>query len=383
MAMNGNWSCMRIPILPSVVIGCSTRMMTNILSVPVSTPAMPRFLAAQVLSTLVGYQPSTFWAALTAAPNGLLIYNTSAGPTLSLLTWMDRTGKQLGRIGQPAIQCNPTLSPDGTRVAVDISDPKANNVDVWVESAAGTGNSRFTFDPAEDVAGVRSRDGKTVVYRSAGGSTGAAALVLKPANGLERENKIFAYPGGDDTIPNSWSPDDQQILLTHQSSSGYRLELLPRTAGAKPVGFQTGHGNQVSGMISPDGKWVAYASDESGTWEIYVTTFPSAVGKWQVSRAGGTEPRWRGDRKEIFYLGAGGMLTAAPVNTEAGFSTGTPVSLFQFHGRAAISSTDVFSYDVSKDGKKFLVNRYVKPDQITPLTIVLNARANPDTGIAP
>jgi hypothetical protein len=129
-------------------------------------------------------------------------------------------------------------------------------------------------------------------------------------------------------------------------------------------------------MISPDGKWVAYASDESGTWEIYVTTFPGAVGKWQVSRGGGTEPHWRGDGKEIFYLGPSGMLTAVPVSTEGTFSTGTAASLFQFHGRARISSTDNFSYDVSKDGKRFLVNRYVKPQHISPLSIVLNANAN-------
>ena len=120
---------------------------------------------------------------------------------------------------------------------------------------------------------------------------------------------------------------------------------------------------------------MAYASDESGNWEIYVTTFPGAVGKWQVSRGGGTEPRWRGDGKEIFYLGPTGTMTAVPVSTMGTFSTGTPAPLFQFHGRAAISSTDVFSYDVAKDGKRFLVNRYVKPASITPLTIVLNAGA--------
>ena len=126
-------------------------------------------------------------------------------------------------------------------------------------------------------------------------------------------------------------------------------------------------------MISPDGKFVAYSSDESGDWEIYVTTFPGAAGKWQVSRGGGTEPRWRGDGKEIFYLGPMGMLTGVPVSTVGTFSTGTPTPLFQFHGRAPISSTDVYSYDVTRDGKRFLVNRYVKPERVTPLTIVLHA----------
>jgi eukaryotic-like serine/threonine-protein kinase len=327
-----------------------------------------------VIANAVAFQPSTYWVALTAATNGTLIYNTSAEAALSVLTWMDRTGKQLGQIGEPAVQCNPSLSPDGSRVAVDISDQKANNVDIWLESTAGGSNSRFTFDPSEEVVGVWSRDGKTLVYRSAGGNVGFTGLLLKPANGLESERKILKGKASDDMVPNSWSPGDQQILFTHQSLSGYRLELLP-SAGGNSMPFQAGPGNQTNGMISPDGKWVAYASDESGSWEIYVTTFPGAAGKWQVSRGGGTEPRWRGDGKEIFYIGPTGMLFAVPVMSQAGFSTGVPVSLFQFHGRAAISSTDVFSYDVAKDGKRFLVNRYVKPEKVTPLTIVLQTAA--------
>jgi hypothetical protein len=152
------------------------------------------------------------------------------------------------------------------------------------------------------------------------------------------------------------------------------LELV-LADGTASTPFLPGPGNQSNGEVSPDGKWVAYASDESGNWEIYVTIFPSGVGKWQVSRGGGTEPRWRGDGKELFYLGPTGTMTAVAVSTVGTFSTGTPTPLFQFHGRAAISSTDVFSYDVSKDGKRFLVNRYVKPASITPLTVVLNASA--------
>jgi hypothetical protein len=120
---------------------------------------------------------------------------------------------------------------------------------------------------------------------------------------------------------------------------------------------------------------VAYASDESGNWEIYVTSFPSAAGKWQVSRGSGTEPRWRGDGKEIFYIGPGGMLMAVPVNGESTFETGTPAPLFQIRGRAPISSTDIFTYDVSKDGKRFLVNRYVKPEHVAPLTILLHVQS--------
>jgi len=324
-----------------------------------------------VIANSVSVQPSTYWSSLTAAENGSVIYNVSAGAALSVLTWMDRSGKMLGEIGAPAVQCNPTISPDGSRVAVDISDPKANNVDLWLEGVNGGSSSRFTFDPAEEVVGVWSRDGKTLAYRSAGGTVAAGGVMLKFANGLESERQITKIPDADDLIPNSWTPDDQQILITHQTpTSGYYLELIS-TSGKHPVPFMKGAGSVTNGMISPDGKWVAYESDESGSWEIYVTTFPGAAGKWQVSRGGGIEPRWRRDGKEIFYLGPSGMLTAVPVSTLGTFASGSPVALFQFHGRAAISSTDVFSYDVTKDGKRFLVNRYVKPEKIEPLTILL------------
>ena len=330
---------------------------------------------AKAIANYVSVQPSTYYAALTAAPNGTLIYNTTPGAALSVLTWMDRSGKVISTLGEPAVQCNPTISPDGSRLAVDISDEKASNVDVWLQNASGGGSSRFTFDPAEEVVGVWSRDGKTVAYRSAGGTVGQGSyLFAKAANGLERERQIIKFDTTDDIIPNSWSSDDRQILSTRQTANGAHLELINYVDGGHSR-FQPGNGNQVNGMISPDGKWVAYASDESGSWEVYVTTFPGAAGKWQVSRGGGTEPRWREDGKEIYYLGPTGMLTAVPVSTVGSFATGTPTPLFPFHGRAVISSTDVFSYDVSKDGKRFLVNRYVKPERIEPLTIVLHAGA--------
>ena len=325
-----------------------------------------------VVANLVGFQPSTYWSAFAVAQNGTLIYNTSVGAAQSVLTWMDRTGKVLGRIGDPGIMANPTLSPDGSRVAVDISDQKANNVDIWIEGTTGAGNSRFTFDPSEEVVGVWSRDGRMLAYRMA--DAGGASLYLKSTTGLEPERRRFTIPIGtmDDIIPNSWSLDDRQILCTRQSASGDRLALLP-VAGGEPTRFLTSKGSEANGQISPDGKWVVYASDESGNWEIYVTSFPGAAGKWQVSRGGGTEPRWGGDGKEVFYIAPSGMLMAVPVNGESTFTTGTPSPLFQIHGRAPISSTDVFSYDVAKDGKRFLVNRYVKPDHVAPLTILLNA----------
>jgi Tol biopolymer transport system component len=331
----------------------------------------------RVVADVIGYQPSTYWSAFTVATNGTLVYNSAIGAGQSALTWMDRSGKILGRVGESGTMANPTISPLGNRVAVDISDEKSNNIDIWIESTTADGNSRFTFDPAqEDVVGVWSRDGSTIAYRmtNADGTT----LCLKSASGLEREKKRYTLPFNiADIVPNSWSLDNQHILCNEQSPTGNHLVLLPVASG-EPTTLLNSKASSANGQISPDGKWVTYTSDESGSWEIYVSSFPGAQGKWQVSRGGGTEPRWRGDGKEIFYIAPSGMLTAVPVNGETTFATGTPNALFQVHGRAPISSTDIFTYDTAKDGQRFLVNRYVKPEHVAPLTIVLNA-GNPDS----
>jgi len=320
----------------------------------------------------VGYQPSTYWGAFTVAENGTLVYNTSSGFALSALTWCDRAGKELGRVGDPGVLANPAISPDGNSVAVDVTDVKANNVDIWIYGLKNGATSRFTFDPSEEVAGVWSRDGSVIAFRSDASGT---AVELKKAQGFEPQKVIQVRGGSDDLIPNSWSPDDKEILTTLQLGGGGSHLVLVPASGGNMEPFLTSNASVTSGQISPDGKWVAYASNESGDWEIYATTFPRAEGKWQISRGGGTEPRWGGDGKEVFYIGARGTLMAVPVNTKGAFSTGVPAPLFQIHGRAQISSTDLFTYDVAKDGKRFLVNRYAKPERIAPLTVVLNSSA--------
>jgi Tol biopolymer transport system component len=320
----------------------------------------------------VGFQPSTYWAAFTVSDNGTVVYNTSIGATLSQLTWYDREGKELGTLGQAGEMANPALSPDDNFVALDRTDIKAANVDIWIEDVKKGTASRFTFSPAEEVDPVWSRDGKEIAYRSI---VKHATVVVKNVRGMEPERVVTesAVEGAQERIPNGWSLDDQTILCTGQlNGAGASLWTVP-AAGGQWAPFLNGKASYTSGQVSPDGKWVAYASNESGDWEIYVTTFPKATGKWQVSRGGGTEPRWRGDGNEIFYLGARGMLIGVEVSRGERFSTGMPRTLFPFTGRAQISSTDLFSYDVTKDGKRFVVNRYKKAEAVSPLTVVLHA----------
>jgi eukaryotic-like serine/threonine-protein kinase len=333
-----------------------------------ATPGEPQAVADQV-----GFQPATYWGAFAVADNGTVVYSSTVGAALSVLTWYDRTAKELGHIGDVGVLANPALSPDNSQVAADIADARASNVNIWLSDLKHTTSSRFTFGQAEDVAGIWSRDGTLIAYRSL--LTTNVHIFSKQAQGLQPAKSLFEV-ATNDIVPNSWSADDTEILCTFQpDTGGSDLVLLP-ASGGKSVPFLATKASETNGQISPDGKWVAYASNESGDWEIYVTTFPAASGKWQVSRGGGIEPRWRGDGKEIFYIGAKTTLTAVPVNSEGTFSTGNSTPLFHSQLRAQVSSTDLFNYDVSKDGQRFLVNRYAKPQQVAPLHVVLNATAD-------
>jgi Tol biopolymer transport system component len=179
-----------------------------------------------------------------------------------------------------------------------------------------------------------------------------AAGCVKKASGLESDKALTGLADATAAlIPTSWAPDGRQILCTAQVYKGSELMVQPVDGGA-PRPFLSATESVTNGQVSPDGKWVAYASNETGDSEIYVTTFPGAAGKWQVSHGGGTEPRWRGDGKAIFFIGPRQMLLEAAVNTTGTFSAAAPHELFPIRGRAPISSTDLFTYDVTPDGKR-------------------------------
>ena len=324
-----------------------------------------------IIANQVGHHPSTYWGAFSVAWNGTVIYHQHTGSSLSQLTWYDRAGKELGRVGNPGLLANPRISPDGDRITVDIADPREKNIDVWIGDLRRGTATRFTFDPAEETTAVWSRDGKNIAYRLAGAPE---VLRLKNSNGFEADRGIAAGPkGSSDLLPNSFSPDDQQLLATAQVDNGGLNLVLVSLADKKVVPFLPGRTNKANGQISPDGKWVAYESDETGEWQVYISPFPGGGGKLQVSAAGGTDPRWRADGKEIFFLDPKGYLVAVALDSEKTLSTGATTQLFQTLTRTAVSSSDISSYDVTPDGQRFLVDRYVKPTETPPLNIILNS----------
>ncbi len=333
-----------------------------------SVTGKPRVIAEQV-----GVNPSTYWSAFSVAENATLIYHMGVGAPLSQLTWVNRSGKELGKIGEPGIIANPAISPDQTRVAFDLANRREKNIDVWTYNLQNNTSARFTFDPSEETTGVWSRDGKTIAFRGIGSSQ---LLRLKASSGLEADKGVANLPSeGSDFMPNSWSIDDRSLLTTVEFKKGGASLILVSLPDGKMTTFLEG-GAKRNGQISPDGKWVAYESNETGDWEVFITTYPVAGGKLQVTRAGGRQPRWRGDGKEIFYVDPRGMLTAVPVTTEPGLSTGAPIELFAANLRPYISSTDLFMYDVTRDGARFIVDRYYRPPTIAPLNIVLNSLAS-------
>jgi len=332
----------------------------------------------RVVSAAVGFQAALYWGAFTVSATGAVVVNPSTATSQSVLTWYDRSGNELGTAGRPGVMFNPSLSPDGRRVAVDISDAKASNVDVWVIDLQGDTAGRFTFDPAEEATPVWSPDGGRIAYQSA--DTGTK---VKVTSGFEDGRIVAQRPAvslttGNNIYPNSWSRDGTSLLARVEGVGLESAHLaLFRMGDPRPTRLGTNNSNQTNGQISPDGNWLAYASYESGESSVYVTTFPGAAGKWQVSVGGGSEPRWRGDGQEIFYLDSQSVLTAVTVRigTAVSFSSGPPRPLFRARVRPRLSTSDLFSYDVTKDGSRFIVNRYVPPSSVAPLDILLNATA--------
>jgi hypothetical protein len=311
----------------------------------------------------IQYQPQVKRAVFAASEGSLLVAQSGSGLALSQLVWFDRKGKELGALGKPDVYGNVLMAPNGKSVAVSMTDIASQNTDIWTYDLQLDSAKRLTFDPSADSVPIWSPDSARLLFAS--NRLSFNDLYVKNADGAQEEKSLLH--DDIDKFPNDWSRDGKYILYTRHTDLWFvNLPDLKKSLFLKAPSVLR------NGQFSPDGKWVAYASNETGKWEIYVTSFPQPRGKWQVSVGGGEQPRWRGDGRELFYLSSDSKMMAVPVTTGVNFEARTPVALFQAAPRQPIPIFDLFAYDVSRDGQRFLINTQVKQAESAPMSIVMN-----------
>jgi len=322
----------------------------------------------------VGYfSASLGYAAITVSPAGVLAY----GPTVALTTslqWRDRAGVAGGSPTAPGVHRSPRLSPDQTRVALTTLEPETGQLDIWAFELARGNASRVTFDPQNDWFPAWSADGRQIFFGSS--RTGFTTIFRKTGGEPDQFFAgVAASTGGNAFYPNDTSSDGRFLVYT-QTAHAYDLGIVPLTGEAKLSPFLASPYNEVQGRFAPNSRWIAYASDESGKFEVYVRPFPAANGQWLISAAGGSQPEWRRDGKELFYISADRKMMAVPVTTDGTtFSAGVPRALFdvQVPEQVAPYATD---YTVTADGQRFLVNTVIDQPTRSALTVVLNWTAD-------
>ncbi len=310
--------------------------------------------------------------AVSVSATGLVAYRGEASPQRRQLVWFDRSGKQVDTVGAPddASPNGPQLSPDGKQIA--LTRTVDGNADIWlIETARGVA-TRFTFDPGTDVTPVWSPDGTRVAFGSLHGKS-VFSVYQKLASGAGTEELLFdQFP----TLVTDWSSDGRFLLLRPAyPKTGRDLWAVPTEGARRPFPIVNTQFEERDGQFSPDGRWVAYASNASGRFEVYVQPFPTPSGKWQISTMGGNQPRWRRDGKELFYIAPDGMLTAVPIAVAPDGRTmeaGRPTALFTPHIVLVNPAAGGHLYAVAPDGQRFLVDVSTGETNNAPITVMTN-----------
>jgi hypothetical protein len=328
----------------------------------------------ETLATPIGVDPSST-PGFSVSTEGRVAYRASAADRRQL-AWYDRSGKVLTMISEPDVNDlrDPELAPEGRRVAVDRT--VQGNRDIWLMNLERSGRIRFTFDGAVDAGPVWSPDGTKIAFLSA--RKGKTDLYVRPSNSGTTEELLLETPN--DKWTQDWSRDGRYLLYREQDpKTGFDLKALTMTGGERTsIAVANTRFEERYGQFSPDGRWVAYATDESGRFEIVVQPFPHATEKWPVSTGGGSQPRWRADGKELYFVAPDGTLMATSIIASGSrLEVGAPAVLFQarFQGGSTANPAK-HQYAVSRDGR-FLINRPTEDATLSPITLILNWRAKP------
>jgi len=308
--------------------------------------------------------------AFSVADTGALVYQTGLDVVRSQLTWFDRAGRQVGLLGDQADYSDVALSADGRRAAVSVLDPARSTRDLWLYDVARGLRTRLTSDLADEIAPVWSPDLSRVMFAS--GRKGGFDIYQKVLSGAAGEDLVLEESLGE--FPESISSDGRFLLYVFGSGTLRRSDLwvLPLFGDRKPVPFLATSFIETQAQFSPDGRWIAYTSNESGQYEVYVAPFPGPGNSFRVSPAGGSWPKWRRDGSEIFFLATGNTLTSATVTSDgADFVVSDIRPLFAVRPRPQVR-LDAFLYEVSADGQRFLVNSFVEETASTAITLMVN-----------
>ena len=304
--------------------------------------------------------------AASVSSEGLLVYESNFLRQYQLI-WLDRSGKEIGKVGDLQDQRHVALSPDGKTVAT-----VRRYQGLWLYDVLRGGETRFTAPPLVGTAPVWSPDGNVVAFSSGNG------LYMKDASGGVKEELLLR----DENVktPSDWSRDGRYLVYTEIDPKGngdiwFLPDPLQKSSGRRPVKFQGTDTMEGQGQLSPDGHWIAYVSKESGPTEVYVRPFPSGPGRWKIGT--GHEPRWRRDGKELFYWAntKGDAKRLMAVATQSGprgeFQAGVSQPLFEFRAINYTETGSIFLYSPSVDGQRFLVNVQVGNTEPT-LNVITN-----------
>jgi eukaryotic-like serine/threonine-protein kinase len=315
--------------------------------------------------TILGLRGPGYLPASASRTGSLAYWGSRLAPTE--LVWFDRTGRAAGRVGEIARHDSPTLSPDDTKLLVT-TRATSNDNELWRFDLATGASGRLTFSRGVARFGIWSPDSQNIVF-SAPGEQGAR-LFQKPASGAGQES-LLEGPGRHWAVfPDDWSRDGRWLAYVVTTDRGFDIWALDvREKTARPI--VNSPANDVQPRFSPDGRWLAYASDETGEWQVYVQGFGDVAGRWQVSRSGGGQPTWRGDGKELFFLGLDGRLFAVTAAGTQTFEPGSPQALFQTAVPSMLAPFRT-GYATAADGQRFLLGN-LRPDrEPTAITLVLN-----------
>jgi Tol biopolymer transport system component len=330
------------------------------------------FPVAERIQTF-GVTPFGFFS---ASESGVLAYQTGTTSRTQRLEWLDRTGKTIETVGEPASYEDLALSAEGRKAAVAFREAASPAINIWITDLDRNGlRKRLTSAATSDILPVWSQDGSRVAYTSTRG--GDWDIYVKQASGAGVEQPLVAGPGNQGAL--DWSADGRFLLYgSNYPGPFFDLWVVPLTGNAKPFAYISTTANENFAEFSADGRWVAYQSNESGQAEIYVAAFDgvhAATGeRWQISSGGGTTPRWRSDGKELFYVAAmpAGMLVATTVNGSGhAFTVDKAEQLFPL--RRPVTPRYPFEYAPSADGQRFLANNGpVVEGTAAPITVVLD-----------